>query len=181
MSSVQLVVGCLDLFVPQCPSLSCVSFTTTNAIVANASTPVAETSALVAQVSRSVASRSARRRCSTNQIRICASLSAYRGAAVLFKFLDVLVAAAQQLPRLVSGFCCAASFEAHGAQRDDAAAVERCTHCSASRWRARPYAVMIASRRVGQKSQYWAKVRNGEGVHDVTSIVNPVLHRLVRP
>lgn len=127
--------GRLDLFAPPCLSLSCVSVTNTNAIVARASTPVAHTSALVARVSRSVASRSARSRCSTIHIsmRFCASLSAYRGAAVLFKFFDVLVAAAQLIPRLVGGFCCAASFNAHGAERDGGTAVEWCAHCVASR------------------------------------------------
>jgi hypothetical protein len=105
--------------------LAALSVTTTNAIVARASAP-AQTSALVARVGRSVASRSARRRCST--IRGCASLSAYRGAAVLFKFLDVLVAAAQPVPRLVGGLCCAAGFNAHGAERNGGTAVEGCAH-----------------------------------------------------
>lgn len=104
-------------------------------IVARASTPVAQTSALVARVSRSVASRSARRRCFTTHIsmRFCASLSAYRGAAVLLKFLDVLVAAAQPVPRLVGGFCYAAGFNAHGADRNGGTAVEWCARCWASR------------------------------------------------
>jgi hypothetical protein len=53
-----------------------------------------------------------------------ASLPAYRGAAVLFKLLDVLVAAAQAVPRLVGGFCCAASFNAHGAERNDGTVIE---------------------------------------------------------
>jgi hypothetical protein len=60
-----------------------------------------------------------------------ASLSAYRGAAVLFKFLDVLVAAAQPVPRLVGGFCCAASFNAHGAERNGGTVIEWCAHCLA--------------------------------------------------
>jgi hypothetical protein len=63
----------------------------------------------------------------------CASLSAHRSAAVLFKFLDVLVAAAQPVPRLMGGFCCAAGFNAHGAERNGGTAVEWCAHCSASR------------------------------------------------
>ena len=64
-----------------------------------------QTSALVARVSRSVASRSARRRCSTIHIsmRFCASLSAYRNAAV------------------------------YGAERDGGTAIEWCAHCLASR------------------------------------------------
>ncbi len=59
--------------------------------------------------------------------------SAYRGAAVFFEFLDVLVAAAQQVPRLVGGFRCAAAFDAHGAHRNGGTAVEWCAHCLASR------------------------------------------------
>jgi hypothetical protein len=65
--------------------------------------------------------------------RNCASLLAYRSAAVLFKFADMFVTAAQLVPRLVSGFCCATSFNAHGAQRDGGTAVEWCAHCLASR------------------------------------------------
>jgi hypothetical protein len=115
--------------------LAALSVTTSNAIVARASTPVAQTSDLVARLSRSVAIRCVRRRCSTIHIsmRFCASLSAYRGAAVLFKLLDVLVAAAQPVPGLVGGFCCAASFNAHGAERDGGTAIEWCAHCLASR------------------------------------------------
>jgi hypothetical protein len=64
---------------------------------------------------------------------ICASFSAYRGAAVLFKLFYVLVAAAQLVPRLVRGFCCAAAINAHGAQRDGGTAIEWSAHCSASR------------------------------------------------
>jgi hypothetical protein len=139
------------------------SATTTDAIVAMASTPVAQTSALVARVSRSVAIRCARRRCSTIHIsmRFCASLPAYRGAAMLFKLLDVLVAAAQQVARLVGGFCCVARLNAHGAERDGRTAIEWCAHCLASRSIARRYAVSVASRAAGQKSQYWT---NGEVV-----------------
>jgi hypothetical protein len=59
--------------------------------------------------------------------------SAHRGAAVLFKLLDVLVAAAQQVPRLVGGFCCAVGFNAHGAERNGGTAVEWCAQCSAGR------------------------------------------------
>jgi hypothetical protein len=155
--------------------LAALSVTTTNAIVARASTPVAQTSALVEQVSRSVAIRSARRR--APRFDICASLSAYRGAAVLFKLLDVFVAAAQQVPRLVGGFCCAASLNAHGAERDGGTAIEWCAHCLASRSIARQYAVTIASRAAGQKAQYWAKAQNGEVVHNATPTVEPALDR----
>ena len=151
------LVGCLDLFVPPCPSLSCISDTTTNAIVARAKTPVAQTCALVAH--------------------ICASLSAYRGAAMLFKLFDVLVAAAQQVPRLVGGFRCLASFNTHGAKRDGGTAVEWCAQCLASRSIARHYAVTIASRAAGQKSQYWAKAQKGEVVHDATPTIEPALDR----
>ena len=42
---------------------------------------------------------------------ICASFSAYRGATVLFKLFYVLVAAAQQVPRLIGGFCCAGQLQ----------------------------------------------------------------------
>jgi hypothetical protein len=103
---------------------------------ARASTPVAQTSALVARVSRSVARRFARGRCSTMHVpmRSCASLSAYRGTAVLFKLLDVLVTAAQQrVPRLVDGFCCAAGFKAHDTESDGGTAIEWCAQCLASR------------------------------------------------
>ena len=103
--------------------------------LARASTPVAQTS------------RSARRRCST--IHMCASLSAYRGAAALFKLSDVSVAAAQQVPRLVGGFCWEASFNAHGAERDDGTALEWCARCLASRQTAGQDAVTMASRAVG--------------------------------
>jgi len=155
--------------------LAALSVTSTNAIVAMASTPVAQTSALVARVSRSVAIRSARGRCSTIRIsmRFCASLSAYRDAAVLFKLLDVLVAAAQPVPGLVGGFGCAAGFNAHGAERDGGAAIEWSAHCLANRQIARQYAVNMASRAAGQKSQYWAKAQNGEVVHAATSTVDP--------
>ncbi len=61
------------------------------------------------------------------------SRSAYRPAAVLFKLVDVLVAAAQPVARLVGGFCCAACFNAHRADRDDGTAIEWCAHCWASR------------------------------------------------
>jgi hypothetical protein len=64
-------------------------------------------------------------------MRLCASLSAYRGAAVLFKLLDVSVAAAQPVPRLLGGFCCAAGFNAHGAERNGGTAIEWCAHCLA--------------------------------------------------
>jgi hypothetical protein len=87
-------------------------------------------------------------------------LSAYRGAAVLFKFLDVLIAAAQPVPRLVGGFCCAAGFNAHGADRNGGTAIEWCAQWSASRQIARRYAVTTASRAAGQKSQYWVKTQN---------------------
>jgi hypothetical protein len=59
--------------------------------------------------------------------------SAYRGEAVLFKLLDVLLAAAQQVPRLVGGFCCAAGLNAHGAVNDGGTAIGWCAHCLASR------------------------------------------------
>jgi hypothetical protein len=62
---------------------------------------------------------------------VCVSLSAYRGAAVLFKLLDVLVAAAQPVPRLVGGFCCAPGFNAHGAERNGGTVIEWCAHCLA--------------------------------------------------
>jgi hypothetical protein len=155
--------------------LAALSVTTTNANVAMASTPVAPTSALVERVSRSVAIGSARRRCSTIHIfmRLCASLSAYRGAAVFFKLLDVLVAAAQPVPGLVAGFGCAAGFNAHGAERDGGTAIEWSAHCLASRQIARRYAVTIAWRAAGQKSQYWPKAQNGEVVHAATSTVRP--------
>jgi hypothetical protein len=127
-----------------------------------ASVPVAQTSALVARVSRSVAIRSARRRCSAIHIsmRFCASLSAYRGAAVLFKLLDVLVAAAQPVPGLVGGFYCAAGFNAHGADRDDGTAIEWSALSLTGRQIARQYAVKMASRAAGQKSQYRAKAQD---------------------
>jgi hypothetical protein len=66
-------------------------------------------------------------------VRFCASLSVYRGTAVLLELLDVLVAAAQLVPRLVSGLCCAAGFNAHDAERDDGTAIEWSAHCLASR------------------------------------------------
>jgi hypothetical protein len=100
-------------------------------------------------------------------------LSAYRGAPVLFKFLDVFVAAAQIVPRLVGGFCCAASFNAHSAERDDGTAVNWCAHCSASRHNARQSAVTAVARAQGQKSQYWAKAKGGEVLHEATSTVIP--------
>jgi hypothetical protein len=107
----------------------------------------------------------------------CASLSAYRGAAVSFQLLDVLVAAAQMVPRLVGGFCCAASFNAQDAERDAGTAIERCAHCWAGREIARQRAMMIASRAAGHKPQYWAKAPNGEVVHDATSTVDPAPDR----
>lgn len=66
-------------------------------------------------------------------MRFCASLSAYRDAAVLLKFLDVLVAAAQPVPGLVGGFGCAAGFNAHGTEKDDGTAIEWSADCLASR------------------------------------------------
>jgi hypothetical protein len=59
--------------------------------------------------------------------------SAYRGEAVLFKLLDVLLAAARHVPGLVGGFCCAAGFNAYGAERDGGTAIEWSAHCLASR------------------------------------------------
>ena len=112
-------------------------------------------------------------------MRFCASLSAYRDAAVLFKLLDVLVAAAQPVPGLVGGFGCAAGFNAHGAERDGRTAIEWSAHCLASRQIARQYAVNMASRAAGQKSQYWAesqywaKAQTGEVVHAAASTVDP--------
>jgi hypothetical protein len=140
-----------------------------------ASTPDAQTSALVARVSRSVAIRSARTRCCTIRIsmRFCASLSAYRGAAVLLKLLDVLVAAAQPVPGLVGGFCCAAGFNAHGAERDRGTPIEWSAHCLASRQIARRYAVTIASRAAGQQSQYWTKAQNRKVVHAAPRPLTP--------
>jgi hypothetical protein len=93
---------------------------------------------------------------------------------VSFKLLDVLVAAAQLVPRLVGSFCCAAGFNAHGAERDRGTAIEWSAHCLASRQIAIQYAVKMASRTAGQKSQYWAKAQNGEVVHAAaTSTVDP--------
>src|SRR5271156_2444604 len=105
-------------------------------------------------------------------MRFCASLSAYRDAAVFFKFLDVLVAAAQPVPGLVGGFGCAAGFNAHGAERDDGTAIEWSARCLASRQIARQYALNMA-RAAGQKSQYWAKAQNGEVHNAATSAVDP--------
>jgi hypothetical protein len=98
-------------------------------------TPVLQTRALVARVRRSVAICSA---C----MPFCASLSAYRGTAVLLKLLYVLVAAAQVVPRLVGSLGCAASFNAHGAEWDGGTAIEWCAHGLASRWVARRYAAI---------------------------------------
>ena len=146
-----------------------------------ASTPDAQTGALVARVSRSVAIRSARRRRSAIRMstRFCASLSAYRGAAVLFKVSDVLVAAAQPISGLVGGFGGPARFNAHGAERDDGAAVKWCARCLASqRHIARKYAVNMASPAAGQKSQYWAKPQDSEVVHAATPTLVPPAPRL---
>jgi len=96
---------------------------------------------------------------------------------MLFKLLDVLVAAAQLVPRLVGGFCCAASFKAHGAKRDDGTAIEWCAHCLASREIARRYAATIASHAALHKSQYWAQAPNIEVIHDATSTVDPAPDR----
>jgi hypothetical protein len=139
-----------------------------------ASTPVAQTSAF-RRLSRSFAIHSGRRRCSTIHIskRFCESLSAYRSAAVLFKLSDVFVTAAQLIPRLVSGFCCATSFNAHGAERDGGTAVERCADCLTGRSTARQHAVAHASRAARQKSQHWAEAQNGGVVHGATSTVDP--------
>jgi len=106
-------------------------------------------------------------------IRFCASLSAYRDAAVLFKLLDVLVAPAQPVPGLAGRFGCAAGFNAYGAEWDDRTAIEWSAHRLLRRQIAGQYAVNAASRAAGQKSQYWAKVPNGEGVHAATSTVDP--------
>jgi hypothetical protein len=84
-----------------------------------------------------------------------------------------LVAPAQPVPGLVGGFGCAAGFNAHGAERDGGTAIEWSAHCLAGRQIARRYAVTIASRGAGQKSQYWAKAQNGEVVHAATSTVRP--------
>ena len=106
------------------------------------------------------------------------SLSAYRGAAVLFQFLDVLVAAAHLIPRLVGSFCCAAIFNAQGAERESRTAIEWCARWLASRESAaRQHAVTTASRAAGPKSQHWAKVPNGEVVHNATSTVDPAPNR----
>ena len=104
----------------------------------------------------------------------CASLSAYRDAAVLFKLLDVFVAPAQSVPGLVGGVGCAAGFNAHGAERDDRTAIEWSAHRLLRRQIARQYEVNMASRAAGQTSQYWAKAPNGEVVHAATSTVDPV-------
>jgi hypothetical protein len=140
-----------------------------------ASTPDARTSAWVARISRSVAIRSARTRCCTIHIsmRVCASLSAYRGAAMLLKLSDVSVAAAQPVPGLVGGFGCAAGLNAHRAERQRGTAIEWSAHCLASRPIARRYAVTIASRAEGQKSQYWAKAQTAQVVHAATSTNRP--------
>jgi hypothetical protein len=66
--------------------------------------------------------------------RLAGSLSAYSGAAVLFKLADVLVAAAQIVPCLVRGFSCATGFDAHSAEKNDGTAIEWCADSSASRW-----------------------------------------------
>lgn len=129
-------------------------------------TPVRQTRVLVARVGRSVAICSA---CTP----FCASLSAYRGTAVLLKLLYVFVAAAQVIPRLVGGLCCAASFNAHGAEWDGGTAIEGCAHDLASRWVARRYAAITASRAAGHQTQYWANAPHGEVVHDAASTVDP--------
>jgi hypothetical protein len=51
-------------------------------------------------------------------------LSAQGGAAVLFKLLDVLVAAAQAVPGLVGGFSRAAGFDAHTAEKNDGTEID---------------------------------------------------------
>jgi hypothetical protein len=81
----------------------------------------------------------------------------------------------------VGGFHCAASFDAHGAERDGGTAIEWCTRCLASREIARRYRVTVASRAARHKPQYWAKAPNGGVVHDATSTIGPALDRLVRP
>jgi hypothetical protein len=85
---------------------------------------------------------------------LCASLSAHRGAAVLFKLLDVSIAAAQPVRRLVGGFCCAASFNAHGAERWNRDRVVR----SLSGHRASP---LESSRKRPRFSNNREKIRRG--------------------
>jgi hypothetical protein len=81
---------------------------------------------------------------------------------------------------LVNGFCCAAGFKAQDAKRDGGAAIEWCAHCWANRKVVGRLAVLIASRTVGHKSQYWAEAPKGEVVHNATSFVDPVADRAVR-
>jgi hypothetical protein len=50
----------------------------------------------------------------------------------LFKLLDVSVAAAQAVPRLVGGFSCAAGFDAHSAEKNDGIEIEWCADSLAS-------------------------------------------------
>ena len=57
---------------------------------------------------------------------VAGSLSAQGGAAVLFKLLDVLVAAAQAVPGLVGGFSRAAGFDAHTAEKNDGTEIDWC-------------------------------------------------------
>jgi hypothetical protein len=65
---------------------------------------------------------------------LAGSLSAYSGAAVLFKLADVLVAAAQTVPCLARGFSCATGFDAHSAEKNDGTAIEWSADSSANRW-----------------------------------------------
>jgi hypothetical protein len=91
---------------------------------------------------------------------------------VLFKFLDVLVAAEQVIPRLVGGFCWAASFNAHDAKKDDGTAVEWCAHCLGclgGRRSATRHSMTFAPSAAGQQAQYWAKAQIPDSVHDATS------------
>jgi hypothetical protein len=106
-------------------------------------------------------------------MRFCASLSTYREAAMLFKLLNVLVAAAQPVPGLAGGFYCAAGFNAYGAEKDRGTAIEWRALCLA-RWQiATKCVVKSASPAAGQKSQYWAKAQNGEVVHGAPRLLVP--------
>lgn len=98
------------------------------------------------------------------------ALSAYRGSAILLKLVNVSIAAAQVISRLVGSLRHPPGFNAHGAERDYTTAIES---ESASREIARHNASTAPSPAVGYTWQHWAKAPNGVIVHDAASTVDP--------
>jgi|GEM_PF-6330612 hypothetical protein len=99
--------------------------------------------------------------------------SAHSGAAVLFKFYDVLVAAAQQRPRLVRRFRRTAGLNAYDAVSNIGTAIHWCGCLFASRQiGSNCTAMTMVPCAAGRQVNYGDETTKVWMTHDVTSTVD---------